>query len=227
MPNKSGKLFLVGTPLGNFDDISQRAIDTLNNVDLIAAEDTRCTGLLLKAKAIKTAKTSYHEFSKDHKQNTLIEKLLNGQNIALVTDAGMPSISDPGYHLVKEAISKQIPVIAIPGPTAVTTALAVSGLPTDRFVFEGFLPRKASQRQKHLTELLSEKRTIVIYEAPHRLEKMLADALSILGDRECCITREMTKKYEEILYLTLGKAIIHFSKFKPRGEFTIVISGAK
>ena len=227
MPNKTGVLYLVGTPIGNPNDLSQRAIDTLNKVDLIAAEDTRRTGLLLKEKAIKTAQTSYHEFNKQQKQMVLIQKLQAGQNIALVTDAGMPGISDPGYNLVNEAIVQQIQIIAIPGPTALTTALAVSGQPADRFVFEGFLPRKAGQRQQRLTELIDEKRTIALYEAPHRLEKLLTDALNILGDRDCCITREMTKKYEEILYLTLAKAIIHFSKYKPRGEFTIVIAGAK
>lgn len=227
MTSKTGTLFIVGTPIGNFADISQRAIDTLKSVELIAAEDTRVTGLLLKDKNISTCKISYHEFSKSNKQDLLIAKLLGGENIALVTDAGMPGISDPGYRLVSEAITKAIPIKAIPGPTAVTTALAISGFPADRFVFEGFLPNKTNQRKQRLTELQAEQRTLVVYEAPHRIEKMLVDALEILGDRRCCITRELTKKYEEILYLTISKAIMHFAKSKPRGEFTIVISGAR
>ncbi|MFC1478464.1 16S rRNA (cytidine(1402)-2'-O)-methyltransferase [Candidatus Margulisiibacteriota bacterium] len=222
-----GILYIVGTPLGNPQDISVRAVGILGQADLIAAEDTRCTGILLKENNITTPQTSYHDHNKDQKSKQLIKELLQGKQIALVTDAGMPGISDPGYVLVKEAIAAGVKVVPVPGPSAVTCALSVSGFPTDRFIFEGFLDRKAGKRRKQLEQLKDEKRTIVLYESPHRLLKMLQDVEDIFGERRLCIARELTKKYEEILYLTCREAIIHFTKRNPKGEFTIVISGSK
>jgi 16S rRNA (cytidine1402-2'-O)-methyltransferase len=224
----TGTLYIVGTPLGNLSDMSPRAAQTLMTVDLIAAEDTRHTGILLKDQEITTPQTSYHDFNKHTKAPYLVELLKSGKRIALVSDAGMPGISDPGYLLVKSAIEAGIPVVPIPGPSAVTTALSVSGLPTDRFVFEGFLPRKPSHRRKHLEALKEEPRTLVFYESPHRLTKTLQDVREIFGNRRLCVCREMTKKFEEILHVSVEDAIIHFTEKKlPKGEFTLVIAGAE
>ncbi|MFH1429796.1 MAG: 16S rRNA (cytidine(1402)-2'-O)-methyltransferase [Candidatus Margulisiibacteriota bacterium] len=231
MPQKAnsstGTLYIVGTPLGNLEDISARAVKVLAGADLIAAEDTRCTGILLKENDIRVPQTSYHDHNKDQKSKQLIKELLQGRQIALVTDAGMPGISDPGYVLVKDAIAAGVKVVPVPGPSAVTCALSISGFPTDRFIFEGFLDRKSGKRRKQLEALKDEKRTLVFYESPHRLLKMLQDVEDTFGERRLCIARELTKKYEEILYLTTREAIIIFTNKNPKGEFTIVIEGSK
>ena len=226
MSPQKGVLYIVGVPIGNLEDITIRAVKILSKVDLIASEDTRKAGLLLKYHNIKTPTTSYHDHNKTRKCPQLISILKKNKSIAIISDAGTPSIADPGYYIVKEAISNSIPVQPIPGPSAGITALSISGLPSDKFVFEGFLPKKTSQRKKRLEELSLESRTIIFYESPHRLVKMLEDLQTHLGTRSLCISRELTKTFEEILYTTTQEAIINFTKNKkPKGEFTIVVKG--
>ena len=215
-------LYIVATPIGNLEDISLRALRTLREVKLIAAEDTRRTRLLLKAYDIKTPMTSYHE----HNERTKVDYILNcleDGDIALVSDAGMPGISDPGHELITTAIQRGIPVVPVPGPSSVITALSVSGLPTDRFAYIGFLPRKANERRLKLTSISRETCTIIILEAPHRLIRSLSDILSVLGDRKIAVCRELTKIHEEIFRGTVTEAIDHFAE--QRGEFTLVIEG--
>ena len=223
-----GKLYLVGTPIGNLEDITLRAIRILQSVDLIAAEDTRRTGKLLQHLAISTPQISYNEHNHHSRIQELINRLQQGASLALVTDAGMPSISDPGVELVQAAIAHQITVIPIPGPTAVISALAASGLPTDRFIFEGFLPLKQSDRQARLELLRSETKTIVLYEAPHRILKTLKDLLAVVGDRrEIVLARELTKIHEEFWRGNIGEAIdLYTNERQPKGEYTLVIKGA-
>lgn len=223
----TGTLYLCGLPIGNPLDISERVRTTLAQVDLVAAEDTRTAAELLSAYGIGKKILSYHDFSEQLKKEIVINELLSGKNIALVSDAGMPVISDPGYHLVRAARESNIPIIAIPGPTALTTAVALSGLPSDRFCFEGFLENKQNPRQAELKALVQETRTLVFYEAPHRLLEMLQDCLAIFGNRQCFIGRELTKKYEEQIYGTIAQAIDQFTKRDPKGEFVVVIAGAK
>lgn len=223
-----GKLYLVGTPIGNLEDITLRAIRILQSVDLIAAEDTRRTGKLLQHLAISTPQISYNEHNHHSRIQELINRLQQGASLALVTDAGMPSISDPGVELVQAAIAHQITVIPIPGPTAVISALAASGLPTDRFIFEGFLPLKQSDRQARLELLRSETKTIVLYEAPHRILKTLQDLVTVMGDtREIVLARELTKIHEEFWRGNIGEAIdLYTNERQPKGEYTLVIKGA-
>lgn len=223
-----GKLYLVGTPIGNLEDITLRAIRILQSVDLIAAEDTRRTGKLLQHLAISTPQISYNEHNHHSRIQELINRLQQGASLALVTDAGMPSISDPGVELVQAAIAHQISVIPIPGPTAVISALAASGLPTDRFIFEGFLPLKQSDRQARLELFRSETKTIVLYEAPHRILKTLQDLLAVVGDRrEIVLARELTKIHEEFWRGNIGEAIdLYTNERQPKGEYTLVIKGA-
>ncbi|MGL4883193.1 MAG: 16S rRNA (cytidine(1402)-2'-O)-methyltransferase [Waterburya sp.] len=225
---KLGKLFLVGTPIGNLEDITLRAIRTLKEVDLIAAEDTRYTGKLLKHLQIDTPQISYHEHNHNSRIQDLLDRLRRGIQIALVTDAGMPSISDPGVKLVAAVIAEGITVIPIPGGTAVISALAASGLPTDRFIFEGFLPQKHQERQASLELLSRETRTIVIYEAPHRLLKTLTDLAAVVGqEREIVLARELTKIHEEFWRGNLGQAIaLYTQERQPKGEYTLVLRGA-
>lgn len=225
---KLGKLYLVGTPIGNLEDITLRAIRILQEVDLIAAEDTRRTGKLLQHLQITTPQISYHEHNHNSRIQQLLERLQQGTEIALVSDAGMPSISDPGVKLVETAIAKGITVIPIPGGTAVISALAASGLPTDRFVFEGFLPVKQQERQARLEFLSRETRTIVIYEAPHRLLKTLKDlAVSIDRERTIVLARELTKIHEEFWRGSLESAIaLYTNQRQPKGEYTLVLQGA-
>lgn len=227
MSKSLGQLYLVGTPLGNLEDITLRAIRILQEVALIAAEDTRRTGKLLQHLQISTPQISYHEHNHHSRVAELISRLQQGDNIALVSDAGMPSISDPGVELVAAAIAQQITVIPIPGGTAATSALAASGLPTARFVFEGFLPSKKSDRQARLELLTTETRTIVLYEAPHRLVKTLEDLVTVLGkERVIVLARELTKIHEEFWRGSLGEAIALYTQEKqPRGEYTLVING--
>lgn len=220
-----GKLYLVSTPIGNLDDITVRAIDVLSKVDLIAAEDTRHSAILLTHYAVKTPTTSYFDFNKEKKTPGLIQKLLQGQSIAVISDAGTPGISDPAFYLVREAIRNGILVEAIPGATAFVPALIISGLPTDRFVFEGFLPPKKG-RQKRLQEIAEEKRTIIIYESPHRIVKTLADLKENFGNRRIAIARELTKKFEQIYRGTLEEICRDSSMLKLKGEFVLVIEGS-
>jgi 16S rRNA (cytidine1402-2'-O)-methyltransferase len=215
-------LYVVATPIGNLEDISRRAIRVLREVKLIAAEDTRKTRRLLAACDIHTPMTSYYEHNKLAKLEGLLETLGSG-DIALVSEAGMPGISDPGYELIAGAARRGIPVVPVPGPSAVTTALAVSGLPTDRFLYIGFLPGRSAARRRLLASVAGEPGTIVALEAPHRLAASLEDILAVLGDRRIAACREMTKLHEEIFRGTVTEAIGHFTQ--PRGEFTLVIAG--
>jgi len=221
-----GRLFVVATPLGNLEDISLRALRTLKEVDLIAAEDTRITRKLLSHFSISTPTTSFHEHSRPEKLRRLISELLAGKNLALVSDAGMPAISDPGEKLVAECIAQGIEVIAVPGPSAAITALAISGLPTAGFIFVGFLPRRRAERRKALAELAAQPRTLILYEAPHRLLATLADLRESLGNRRAAAARELTKKFEEVVRGRLEEIAAHFSTHPPRGEITLVIEGA-
>jgi 16S rRNA (cytidine1402-2'-O)-methyltransferase len=215
-------LYLVATPIGNLEDISLRAIRILAEVRLIAAEDTRRTRRLLSAYKIKTPLTSYYEHNKKSKLSYLLERL-EQEDIALVSEAGMPGISDPGYELVLAVIERDIPVIAIPGPSVLPTALAVSGLPANQFLYLGFLPRGKGERIRLFESINPEPRTIVAFEAPHRLLDSLSDLLEGLGDRKIAVCRELTKIHEEVFRGTVSQAIAHFSQ--PRGEFTLVIAG--
>jgi 16S rRNA (cytidine1402-2'-O)-methyltransferase len=218
-------LYLVGTPIGNLEDISLRALRILKEVSLIAAEDTRTTGRLLQHYDIKTPLTSYHEYTRQEKIAQIVEQLAS-QDVALVSDAGMPGLSDPGYRLVTEAIEQGIQVVPIPGPSAAVSALISSGLPTDSFLFLGFLPRQKKARQTALTAVASLPYTLVLYEAPHRLLAMLADIGEVLGERQIAIGRELTKLYEEIWRGTAADGIDYFSQDKIRGEITVVVAGA-
>ena len=197
--NNPGTLLLVATPIGNLKDITLRALETLNNVDLIAAEDTRTSGVLLKHHGITTRMISYHDFNKEKVSYKLVEKLASGMNIALISDAGTPGISDPAFYLVREAIKNNICVSALPGPTAFVPALIISGLPTDRFVFEGFLPVKKG-RQTRFLQIAEESRTVIIYESPYRLKRTLSDLEKYCGDRPLVIARELTKKFESCYF---------------------------
>src|SRR4030043_1303695 len=216
------KLFLVATPIGNLEDISLRALRVLAEVKLIAAEDTRTTLKRLSAYKIKTPLTSYHEHNKKSKLPYLLERLEQA-DIALVSEAGMPGISDPGYDLVLAAIEKNIQVVAIPGASVLPVALAVSGLPADKFVYLGFLPRRKGERKRSLEAIAKEPWTLIAFESPHRLQESLKDILNVLGDRRVAVGRVFTRVYEEVLRGTLSQAIAHFTQ--PKGEFTLVVAG--
>jgi 16S rRNA (cytidine1402-2'-O)-methyltransferase len=222
-----GVLYVVSTPIGNLEDITLRALRVLKEVDLVAAEDTRHTGLLLEHYGIKKKLESYHDFNKEHKAPVLIQELKSGRSVAVTSDAGTPGISDPCYLLVKLAIQENIKVVPIPGASALLSALVVSGLPTDRFTFEGFLPAKSGKRRKRLEELCEEKRTLVFYESPHRLLKTLEDISEILGERKMVVARELTKKFEEIKRGTPKEIKEYFQKSKVKGELVLVIEGVK
>ena len=221
----AGILYLCATPIGNLEDVTLRVLRILKEVDLIAAEDTRHSIKLLNHYEIKTPMTSYHEFNKNSKGVWLIEKLKEGQNIALITDAGTPAISDPGEELVKLAYEEGIKVHSLPGACACITALTLSGLETKRFAFEAFLPTDKRQRSRILEELQKETRTIVLYEAPHRLLKTLKSLFDYLGDRNITIEKELTKKHESVNVTNLSQAISQYEKEDPRGEFVLVIEG--
>lgn len=225
MEKKPGRLYVVSTPIGNLEDITLRALRILKEVGLIAAEDTRHTQILLNRYNIETPQTSYHDYNKEIKACVLIEKLKDGMDIALVSDAGTPGISDPGYYLIRRAIEEGISIIPIPGITAAIASLSISGLPTDSFVFEGFLPHRATERIKRLKELVGEKRTLILYEAPHRLMKCLANIAFVLGDRRLVITRELTKIHEEVIRGKTEEVIKALSGKRIRGEITIIIEG--
>ena len=215
-------LYVVATPIGNLEDISLRALRTLREVKLIAAEDTRRTRQLLAKYDIETPVTSYHEHNKWTKLDYILGCLEEG-DVALVSDAGMPGISDPGYELILAANRRRIPVVPIPGPSVVITALAVSGLPTERFIYIGFLPHRAGSRRRLLESVADEDGTIVVLESPHRLRAALDDILLVLGDRRVAVCRELTKIHEEVFRGTISQAIDHFTQ--PKGEFTLVIEG--
>jgi 16S rRNA (cytidine1402-2'-O)-methyltransferase len=215
-------LYVIATPIGNLDDISLRALRLLKEVKLIAAEDTRKTRYLLNAYNIKTSLTSYHEHSKRAKLDYLLD-YLKKEDLALVSEAGMPGLSDPGYDLIVASIERGIPVVPIPGASAVITALVVSGLPTDQFLYVGFLPRRKGQRQRLLSSIVDESRTIVAFETPHRLREALSDIEEILGNRRLSVCRELTKVHEEIFRGRVSQAREHF--VEPRGEFSLVIEG--
>ncbi len=224
---QQGTLYIVGTPIGNLEDITFRAIRILKSVNLIAAEDTRHTAKLLHHFQITTPQISYHHHNRTARQTELLNYLEEGQTIALVTDAGMPGISDPGYDLISASIIANIPVIPIPGPTAAITALSVSGLATDRFIFEGFLPLKGKERRDRLQALKTETRTIILYEAPHRLLKTLTDLQEIYGkDHQLTVGREITKRYEEFWRGSLEDAILYYHNSQQiKGEFTLILAG--
>jgi 16S rRNA (cytidine1402-2'-O)-methyltransferase len=222
-----GNLFIVATPIGNLEDITFRAVRILSEADLIAAEDTRRTKVLLARYNINTPMTSYHRFNIRSKTPYLIKLLKQGKNIALVSDAGMPGISDPGYELIKESIDQNIRVEPIPGPSAAITALAVSGLPTDKFVFEGFLPKKPGKKTKKLKELKTQQGTIIIYESPYRIVKTLEDIKEVLGNRQVAVCRELTKKFEEVIRGKAGDVLEKFREHRPKGEMVVVVEGSR
>ena len=222
----AGMLYICATPIGNLEDITLRTLRILKEVDLIAAEDTRNSIKLLNHFEIKTPMTSYHEFNKYDKAKLLVEKMLAGTNIALITDAGTPAISDPGEELVRQCLEAGVGVTSLPGPSAFVTALTISGQKTRRFCFEAFLPYDKKERAAVLEELKKETRTIIVYEAPHKLKKTLKDLYEVLGDRSISLCRELTKKHEENHRTTLAGAIAFYEEQEPRGEFVLVIEGA-
>ncbi len=223
----SGKLYVVGTPIGNLGDFSPRAIETLEKVDFLAVEDTRVTVKLLNHFGIKKEMLSYYEHNKAQKGNLILERLQKGETCGLVSDAGMPAISDPGEDLVRLCYENNIPVESVPGPSAVVTALAMSGMPSGRFCFEGFLTTQKAGRKLHLEELKTEKRTMIFYEAPHKLLATLEDMLKTFGERDIAVVRELTKLHETVFHTTLSGALEHYTENAPRGEFVLIISGAK
>ena len=223
----SGKLYVVGTPIGNLEDMSPRALRILGEADFIAAEDTRVTVKLLNHFDIKKEMLSYYEHNKNTKGNFIIERILKGETCALVSDAGMPAISDPGEDLVREAHKAGIAVESVPGPSALITALAISGMESGRFCFEGFLSVKKISRKKHLDELKNESRTMIFYEAPHKLNATLKDMLKVFGDRKIALVKELTKIHETVFNTTLSGAIDFYADNTPKGEFVLIIEGKK
>ncbi|UCD55205.1 MAG: 16S rRNA (cytidine(1402)-2'-O)-methyltransferase [Candidatus Omnitrophota bacterium] len=219
----TGALYIVSTPIGNLEDITLRALRTLKEVDLIAAEDTRHTKILLDKYNIRKKLISFYSYNRLKRKDEIIGLLKEGRNIALVSDAGTPGISDPGFSLIKSAIESRLPLTPIPGPTALITALVISGKPTDKFVFEGFLSNKSSKRRRRLEFLKDEERAIIIYESCHRITKLLKDISDIMGDREIVLTRELTKKFEEVKRERVSALLEYFSGVRPRGEFIVVI----
>jgi 16S rRNA (cytidine1402-2'-O)-methyltransferase len=223
---QQGTLYLVATPIGNLEDITYRAVKILSSVDLIAAEDTRKTKILLDHYGITKPMVSYYSYNERQRAPELIRKLLDGHSIAVVSDAGTPGISDPAFYLVREALSQSLPIVSIPGPTAFISALIASGLPTDRFVFEGFLPQKKGRKTK-LESLRLETRTIILYESPHRVLKTLGEIQLYLGNRQVVVARELTKKFEEIVRGPITSVLNELSKKPPRGEYVLIIEGEK
>lgn len=223
----SGKLYVVGTPIGNLGDFSPRAVQTLSEVDFIAAEDTRVTIKLLNHFEIKKPMVSYYEHNKASKSEHIIARILDGQNCALVTDAGMPAISDPGIDLVALCHEHNIEVVSVPGPSAIITAAAISGMDVSRFTFEGFLSMNKPKRREHLSDIVNEKRTMIFYEAPHKLPATLKDFLEYLGDRKIALIKELTKIHENVELTTLAEAVEKCSQTPPKGEFVVIIEGKK
>ena len=225
MNRSTGTLYVVSTPIGNLEDITLRALRILKEVDLIAAEDTRRTGLLLKHFGIEKPLTSYFEGNELKKREFILSRLTEGSDVSLVSDAGTPGISDPGFRLIRLAIENEIPVVPIPGPSAVITALSIAGLPTDAFFFKGFLPHKAKKRRDLLSELVDVRETLVFYESPHRISETLQDILDMMGDREMALARELTKVYEEVLRGRVSEIQQQIGSRKLKGEITLVVSG--
>ena len=223
--NKPGNLYLVATPIGNLADISQRAIDTLRCADIIAAEDTRHSRIITQAYGIDTPLTSYHEHNKYEQAQTLIDAMKDGKSVAVITDAGTPAISDPGEVLADMAIKEGIKVSSVPGACALITALTMSGMNARRFIFEGFLPADKKETEEVLASIKSETRTVIMYEAPHRLKKTLALLSDRLGERRVAICRELTKVHEECIRMSLSEAAAYYEEHEPRGEYVLVIEG--
>lgn len=221
----AGQLYLCATPIGNLEDMTYRVVRILNEVDLIAAEDTRNTIKLLNHFNIKTKMTSYHEFNKIEKARYLVERMQKGENIALVTDAGTPGISDPGEEIVRQCYEAGICVTSLPGACAAVTALSMSGLSTRRFAFEAFLPPDKKERRQILQSLVNETRTIILYEAPHRLVRTLEELFDVLGNRDMTLCKELTKKHETAYRMTIEEAVAYFRQEPPRGEFVLLIEG--
>lgn len=223
----SGKLYVLGTPIGNLEDFSPRGKRILSEVDFIAAEDTRVTVKLLNYLQISKPMVAYFEHNKKERGNVVIDRLLAGETCAIVTDAGMPAISDPGEDLIRECHERGIAVESVPGPTAFATALALSGMPSGRFCFEGFLSVNKPSRKKHLEEVRNEKRTMIFYEAPHKLIRTLADMYEVFGERNIAIVREITKIHETVMRTSFSEAIKYYETQEPRGEYVLIIEGAK
>ena len=222
----SGTLYLIGTPIGNLSDFSPRAVETLSTVDFIAAEDTRVTLKLLNHFDIHKPLVSYYEHNKYASGEKIVQRILNGESCGLVTDAGMPAVSDPGEDIVRMCMEQSIPVTVIPGPTALITALVLSGLPTGRFCFEGFLSTNNKSRREHLEELTGEPRTMIFYEAPHKLRKTLSDLKDVFGEgRKITLCRELTKLHEEILPFSLSDAVRYYEGHDPKGEYVLIVEG--
>lgn len=226
MSDQIGKLYLVPTPIGNLNDITKRALDVLAAVDIVACEDTRHSGSLLSKFDLKKKLISYHDFNESSRATQLLESIKQGQDVAVITDAGSPGISDPAYRLVRMAVDNDIEIIPLPGPTALIPALTASGLPTDRFFFEGFLPPKSGARTRRLEKLKEFEHTLVFYESPHRIEKTLAEAASVLGERQACLAREISKKFEQFIRGTITEIIEKTKGKKIKGEIVLIIAGA-
>jgi 16S rRNA (cytidine1402-2'-O)-methyltransferase len=220
-------LYLVATPIGNLDDITLRALDVLRCVDMIASEDTRKTSILLGHYDIHKPQKSYHAFNEEKVVPKLVDLLLEGQSIAVVSSAGTPGISDPGYSLVQAAIAHGIPVTAIPGPSALVLALTLSGLPGHSFTYKGFPPRKSAARRRFISAEAESPHTLIFYESPHRIQAFLADALAVLGDRQAALANDLTKKFESLQRGRLSELLETFNQEAPRGEYTVVIEGAR
>ena len=223
----TGTLYVVATPIGNLEDVSARALRILREVHVIACEDTRHTRLLLQRYGITTPQVSYHEHNEQTRAQELLRRLQEGTSVALVSDAGTPVLSDPGFTLVRQAVAAGVPVVPVPGASAITAALSVAGLPTDRFVFLGFLPRKAGERRRALVDIARIPWTLVMFEAPHRVVRTLRDLGGVLGDRQVAVMRELTKKFEEIVRGTVSEVADRMAQPPPRGELTLVVAGAQ
>src|SRR5438094_6705872 len=217
-------LYVVATPIGNLGDITLRAREILKDVDLVAAEDTRHSGILLKHYQIKKPLISYHEHNEAMRTAQLIERLAEGENIALITDAGTPGLSDPGSRLIRECIKRELPFTVIPGPSSILTALVGSGFSTEKFCFRGFLPVKSGQRERELRAAVDREETTIFFESPYRLTKTLAACIDIMPDRRLCVARELTKKFEEFRRGTAGELFAHYDAYPPKGEIVLVIS---
>ena len=219
-------LYVVATPIGNLGDITLRAIETLKSADVVAAEDTRRSGMLLKHVGIKKPFISYHEHNEAARTMELVERLARGENIALITDAGMPGLSDPGLRLIRECIKRAVPFTIIPGPSSILTALTGSGFSTQKFSFCGFLPVKSGQRERELRAAAEREETVIFFESPYRLTKTLAACADIMPDRQLCVARELTKKFEEFRRGTAGELLAHYQVHPPKGEIVLVLSGS-
>lgn len=217
-------LYVVATPIGNLGDITLRAIETLKSVDVVAAEDTRRSGMLLKHLGIKKPFISYHEHNEATRTTELVERLARGENVALITDAGTPALSDPGLRLIRECIKREVPFTIIPGPSSILTALVGSGFSTHKFSFRGFLPVRSGKRERELRAAAESEATVIFFESPYRLTKTLAACVDIMSDRQLCVAREMTKKFEEFRSGTANELLAHYQLHPPKGEIVLVIS---